>query len=231
LHPVAVLFLLLLALTVLAALVGITGALGRVYRGPRRLAAAAWALAGALPLVLYAGLAVYVLRLSASGQPFPTHIVSDIAHVAVASLMEAQAHRAYRHRLESPRLVMFYDDRVTDPHKDLEAMDRHVATLEAQTGKPLRGKIHWVRGEVFGQRLMAIRGLALGSPQSPADWDTADHPFRLSVDRHELAHGVLHQLQPPDADPPTLLIEGWAEAHSGMTCLKRAELARHSRSL
>jgi hypothetical protein len=71
----------------------------------------------------------------------------------------------------------------------------------------------------------------LGSSQSPADWDTADHPFRLSVDRHELAHGAIHQIQPPDADPPTLLIEGWAEAQAGMTTRKRAQFAKQSRSL
>jgi hypothetical protein len=151
--------------------------------------------------------------------------------MAVASLMEVWAHLAYPHRLESRRLVMFYDDRVTDPRKDLEAMDRHVADLEAVTGKPLRARIHWVRGELFGRRQMAIRGLALGSSRSPADWDTADRPFGLSVDRHELAHGVVHQLQPPDADAPTLLIEGWAEAHSGMTSRKRAGFARLSRDL
>jgi hypothetical protein len=110
-------------------------------------------------------------------------------------------------------------------------MDRHVAVLEEITGQPLRAKIYWVRGELFGRRQMAIRGLVLGGSHSPADWVTADHPFGLSVDRHELAHGVVHQIQPPDADPPTLLIEGWAEAHSGMTAQKRAELAKHSRGL
>ncbi len=77
---------------------------------------------------------------------------------------------------------------------------------------------------------MAIRA-ATGSSQSPADWDTADHPFRLSVDRHELAHGVVHQLQPAVADAPTLLIEGWAEAHSGKTSQRRAEFAKQSRGL
>src|SRR5262249_37083893 len=161
------------------------------------------------------GLAAYTLRLAATGQSFPRNIVSDIAGMAVASLLEGQAHLAYPHRLESRRLVMFYDGRVTGPHRDLEAMDQHVAALEALTGKPLRDRIHWVRGELLGRRQFAIRGLVLGSSQSPADWDTADHPFGLSVDHHELAHGVMHQLQPPDADPPTLLIEGWAEAHAG----------------
>jgi hypothetical protein len=231
LHPAALPFALLLAVTLLAALVGTAGGLWRLVRGPRRRSAAAWALVCFLPLGFWTGLAVYTLRLAATGEAFPKNVCSDLAGMGVASLMEGQAHVAYPHRLESQRLVMFYDDRVREPQKDLEAMDRHVAALETATGKPLRGKIHWVRGEVFGRRQMAIRGLVLGSSQSPADWDTADHPFRLSVDRHELAHGVVHQVQPPGADPPTLLIEGWAEAHSGMTAQKRADFAMHSRSL
>jgi hypothetical protein len=208
LHPVALLFGLLLAFILLAALVGTAGGLWRVCRGPCRRAAAAWALMCSLPLGLWTALAVYALRLAATGQSFPKNIFSDIAGMAVASLMEDQSHLTYPHRLESERLVMFYDDRVTDARRDLKEMDRHVASLERVTGKALRAKIHWVRGEVFGRSRMAIRGLVLGSSQSPANWDTADHPFRLSVDRHELAHGVVHQLQPPVADAPTLLIEG-----------------------
>jgi hypothetical protein len=51
------------------------------------------------------------------------------------------------------------------------------------------------------------------------------------VDRHELAHAVIHQLGPAGCDPPTLLVEGWAEAHAGMTIRKRAEWARQSRAL
>ncbi len=231
LHPAAFLFALLLAVTLLAALVGTTSVQWRLLRGPRRRAAAAWGLACFLPLGLWMGLAVYTLRLATTGQSFPQNLCADLAGMAVASLMEGQAQVAYPHRLESQRLVMLYDDRVTDPHRDLEAMERHVAALEALTGQPLRAKIHWVRGEVFGRRQMAIRGLVLGSSHSPADWDTADHPLRLSVDRHELAHGVIHQLQPPDADAPTLLIEGWAEAQASMTFQKRAEFAKESRML
>jgi hypothetical protein len=231
LHPAYFLLALLLALTAMSALAGTGSTLWHVARGPRCPAAAACSFVGLVPLALWAALAAHIVRLASTGQSFSGNVVADIARVGLASLMEGQAQLAYPHRLESQRLFMFYDDRVTDPHKDLEAMDQHVAALEAETGKPLRMKIHWVRGEVFGRGRMAILGLALGSSYSPADWDTADHPFRLSVDRHELAHAVVHQVQPPDADPPTLLIEGWAEAHSGMTSQKRAELAKHSRGL
>jgi hypothetical protein len=231
LHRVVIPFLLLLVATLLASLTGTAGGMWRVVRGPRRRAATAWGLACFVPLGFWTGLSVYTLRLKATGQSFPKHVFSDIASTASATVMEGQVRLAYPHRQESQRLVMFYDDRVTDPHKDLEAMDRHVADLEAVTGQPLRAKIHWVRGEVFGVGKMAIRGLCLGSSRSPADEETADDPDRMSLDRHELAHGVVHQLQPPEADPPTLLIEGWAVAYSGVTPRKLAEWAIHSRAL
>src|SRR5262249_35042569 len=70
---------------------------------------------------------------------------------------------------------------------------------------------------------------ALGSDRSPDDWDTADHPDSLSVDRHELAHAVLHQRLAPDADPPALLSEGWAESQSGPSPARLALGAVESR--
>jgi hypothetical protein len=229
-HPWALLFLLLLVLTLVAALGGVVLALARVVRGPRRLGASAWGLVCLLPLGLWAALGAYVLHLVSSRQT-PKNVLTNTASLAVASLMELQARYAYPHRLESERLVMFYDDRVTDPHRDLEAMDQHVAQLEALTGRPLRGKIHWVRGQLLGQQRLALGNLVLGSSRSPVDWETADHPDRVSEDRHELAHAVMHQLQPPDTDAPTLLIEGWAESQAGMTASKRAEWAKQSRDL
>jgi hypothetical protein len=229
-HPSAVLFLLLLVLTLLAALGGLIIALARVVRGPRRLAASAWGVFCLLPFCLWAALGAYVLHLASSGQT-PKNALTQTASVAIASLMELQARYTYPHQMESERLVMFYDDCVTDPQRDLEAMDHHVAQLEALTGKPLRGKIYWIRGESLGQQRMAFGSLVLGSSRSPLDWETADHPDRLSEDRHELAHAVIHQMQPPDTDAPTLLIEGWAESQAGMTAAKRAEWARQSRDL
>ena len=230
LHPWSHLFLFLLAVTTLAALCGLVISLWRVVRGPQRLGAAACGLGCVLPVGLGVALGAYVLHLVASAST-PKNTLTRIARMAIASLMELEAAYTYPHRMESERLVMFYDDRVTEPRRDLEAMDRHVAGLEELTGAPLRAKIYWVRGELLGQRLMAIAGLALGSARSPTDWETADHPDRLSEDRHELAHAVVHQLEPADADAPTLLIEGWAEAHAGMTAQKQAEWARRSRAL
>jgi hypothetical protein len=224
------LFLLLLALTILAALGGLACALWQIARGPRRLGALAWGFVCLLPVGLWAALAVYVLHLASSART-PKNTLTHIAGMAVTSLMELEAKYTYPHRMESERLVMFYDDRLTNPQRDLQAMDGHVAELETITGTPLREKIHWARGELLGQRRMAFGGVALGSSSSPANWETADHPNRLSEDRHELAHAVIHQLQPAGSDAPTLLIEGWAETHNGMTSQTRADGARQSHAL
>ena len=155
--------------------------------------------------------------------------------MAAAAVMEAEAARTFPYRMESKRLVMFYDERIRSPQSDLEEMDRHVASLETLTGKPLREKIHWVRGKILGRGRIAMRGLALGSTESP-EGKAGTHEFGpdfgpLYLDRHELAHAVIHQLQPPDADAPTLLIEGWAESQSGMNPKRMGQVAIHSREL
>ncbi len=230
LHPWSLLFLLLLTVTVLAALCGLVCAVWRVARGPSRLGALGWGFVSFFPVGVWAALGAYLLHLQASHST-PKNTLTNVAYMGVASLMELQARHAYPHRMESERLVMFYDDRVTDPQRDLEAMEKHVSELEALTGTPLREKIYWVRGELLGQRTAAFGNLALGSWRSPVNWETADHPDRVSEDRHELAHAVIYQLQPADSDAPTLLIEGWAEAHAGMTPQKRAEWAKQSRAL
>jgi hypothetical protein len=231
LHPAVLPFLLLLAATVLAALTGMAWCAWWLIYGPRRRGAAAWGLICLLPLAFWGALSFRALRMVERAEGFRGDFFSNIARMAAATLMEGEARRAYPFWLESPRLVMFYDERIREAQRDLEAMDRYVASLEELTGKPLREKIHWVRGGIFGREKLAIRGIALGSSQSPTNWNSADHPWKLSLDRHELAHAVVHQLQPPGSNPPSLLIEGWAESHAGMTPQKLGELAMHSRGV
>ncbi len=212
LHPHGVLFLLLLGLTFGAALGALARGLWRLVRGPRRAAAVAWTLVALVPAVVYGLLGAYAATRWRNRQ-VPHNLPFTLAKMAGASLMEGQAACFYPHRLETQRLVMFYGDGVLDPQNDAEAMDRHLAHLEALTGKPLRAKVHWVRGSLLGMRYLSFYGLALGSSGKAA-----------AVDRHELAHAVLYQQCEPDSDPPTLLLEGWAESQSveGRTLAKNA---------
>jgi hypothetical protein len=232
LHPYSLLFLVLLLLTILSTLFNVIYGFWRLLRGPKRRRVAGLMAVGLAPALLWLALVAHGMRVlqrhdTSQGQLW------GIMSQAMASVMELQLEytSSYPHRLESEHLVMWYDARVTFPDRDIQAMDNHVSRLMQMTGVPLRAKIYWVRGELAGKSRMAIFGLALGSSTSPSDWESADHPDYLSLDRHELAHAVLHQRYQPDTDPPTLLVEGWAESQSGLKREKLAFFALHSRKL
>ncbi len=203
LHPNFVLFVCLVAVTLCSSLATLFLGLWRFARGPDRRRAIGWTAVGILPLVGWGALTGYALRCSerryVPHNP-PMILMARLGH----NLMEGQAVCFYPHRMESKRVVMFYDDQVSDPKKDLEAMDEHVARLEALLELPLRSKIYWVRGPLLGRSGLCCNGIALGSNQSPTDY----------LDRHELAHAVIYQQYGPDTDPPTMLGEGWAESQS-----------------
>ena len=229
LHPWGGPLLVLFAVALLASLGGLARGVVRLLRGPRRGPALAWTSFTLLPCGMWAALGGYAAAEAARGNS-PRNLPFRLAAVAAASLMEVQAGHAYPHRLESERLVMFYGDGVAEPEADLEAMERHVARLEALTGTPLRGKIHWVRGGLLGRGRMALCGLALGSERGPAAWDAKRDGGWPSLDQHELAHAVLHQRYKPETDPPTLLVEGWAESQSGPDAPRLARRALDSRA-
>jgi hypothetical protein len=182
-------------------------ALGGLYgiaRGPRRLAALALVIGGGTPMVLWTLLVVYMLYMPwRGGMPFNT--IQNVGSLAAADLMTLHAGLRYAHRRESNRLVMYYGDPVDRPDEDLVAMDAHLARLETVLGQQQHSKIVWVRGSALGRNREANRGVAIGSPASPAG----------ALDRHELAHAFIYQFTRPDTDPPTVLIEGWAVAQQG----------------
>jgi hypothetical protein len=157
---------------------------------------------------------------SSSNRYSPTNAPYRFASLFGAAVMGWQVQRQYPNRLESTRLVMFYDT-LQRPEYDLKALDAHVARMETLLGQPLREKIWWVRGALFGRAGVSFLGLSLGSEISPAT--------NGNLDRHELAHGVIEQLRPPNADPPAFIIEGWAEAQSGATISELADQAVLSR--
>jgi hypothetical protein len=200
-HPYALLFLGLMALTFGSAFVVLACGLWCSARGPQRRSALAWLLVGLLPALCWAALGGHVARCHRT-RNHPNNLPFRLVKFAAAHLMELQAWYLYPHHLETARLVMFYDDRVADPEGDAAAMNRHLARMEKLTGKSLRAKVYWVRGRLLGMNGFCNRGIVCGSSESPAAAGT--------LDRHELAHAVLSQHEAPDTDPPTLLSEGWA---------------------
>src|SRR5262249_8780621 len=92
---------------------------------------------------------------------------------------------------------------------------------------PLRAKVYWVRGRLRLLDLgsLSVHGIALGSGESPDDWDTGG-----TLDRHELAHAALDEYGAYDADPPYVLHEGWAESQSGVGSAVLARRALEQRA-
>jgi hypothetical protein len=187
-------------------------AVGRVLRGAVRLVrvrprlAVAGLLLGLAPAGLLSWPLAYAARVSADRYS-PHDQLFNFSTVFGAAVMHIEARRVYPYRRESQRLVMLYGDSVRTPAEDLQAMDAHVARLETQLGRKLREKIWWIRGSVFGREGVSFLGLSLGSSEGPS--------AGIYVDKHELAHGVIAQFVLAESDPPAVLIEGWAEAHSG----------------
>ncbi len=223
LHPVFWPFALLLLLALLAAIVALRLIAWRLERGWRD----AWLWTAAIVLAgpLFAAPFVSALR-AWSDRNVPHGHLGNVAMVAGATLMEAQAAYGYPRRLETERLTMFYHNLLA-PAADAAAMERHVAELEAKLGRPLRAKIHWVRGSLIGQGNLSFLGLALGSAASPADWSG----YESHLDRHELAHAVITQQRPVTADPPMLLHEGWAESQCGLSSEQLAQAALRQREM
>ena len=137
----------------------------------------------------------------------PNNLPMNLAKVMGVTLMRLEASIEYPNRLETERLVMFYD-RLDHPREDADAMDRHLAAMETTLGGSLRGKVFWIRGSLpkLGLNGLSTNGLALGSDTSPTDWQSY-----VGLDRHELAHAALDQFRSPGADPPYVLHEGWAQ--------------------
>src|SRR5262249_19343801 len=149
LHPSALLFLALLLAAVVSSLVALVRCYRRVARGPRRGAALVWFAAALAPLVLVVSWLKYIFD-AVGRQDAPNTLPWRLAMVAVASLMEGQAAWAYPQRQETEHLVMLHDG-VAAPQADVEEMERHVVRLERLLDRPLRGKIHWVRGRLLGR--------------------------------------------------------------------------------
>jgi hypothetical protein len=178
--------------------------LARAARGPRRRAALAWAVIGVAPVLLAALLVGYMFY-ERGRKNLPNTQAHKVGRTAAVSLLKWDARVRYPHRRETDRLVMYFDDQVTDPAGDAAALDGHLARLEGVLGRPQRARIHWVRGPALGMRGMSIHSVALGTAASPAGW----------ADRHELAHSFLYQFSDPWSEPPMLLLEGWAMAVDG----------------
>ena len=228
-HPHYLPLCLLFAGLGVSTFVALLGCLWRFAQGPRRVRAAILAVVAVLP----AGFWVYVgvtAQRNHQRRWVPNTFAMRLAQVMGAAFMRADVDLRYRHRLESKRLVMFYDprnpehpERVDRPERDLAVMDEHLARLEQMLGGTISSKVYWIRGRALGLEYLSFHGLSLGSAWSPE----VGGPYR--GDRHELAHAALDSFRVPGSDPPYLLHEGWAMSQCGDGWLELARAAADSR--
>ncbi len=122
-----------------------------------------------------------------------------------AALFAAWTEFAYEPHSTSPKLVMFFTPPLTgQDRQSYAAMLMQLHEWEHTTKVSLTEPIHWVRGPFLGgvlrARHFALKGIAFGSLQELPD---------ARLDRHELAHAFAAQMG--RGQPPSLLVEGWAE--------------------
>jgi hypothetical protein len=192
-------FILFARIGILAGLFGFLRGLLFAILGPRRRSRFQVGFLSLLPVILWGLLAAYLI-LNQNRRYVPYNFVHLLGRFMGLGTMELHARYGYPHRIESERLVMFYDDRISDPQGDLKLLDDHLRDLEERTGRRLRGKPWLVRGRTLGFGSVCGHGLAMGSDRSPAG----------SLDRHELGHAFINSILGVRIDPPFLLVEGWA---------------------
>ncbi len=212
-HPPVLPIMALFALLAASALSLLVAGWWRLIRGPRRAQALAWLLMGLAPLGFVAGHAMYGLKVALSRQldlKLPLRMVIPIGE----SVLELIAGFSYPERTIGERVVMISSPLPEEVAREQVAMmDRHIEAVESRLGRTSTRRAYWVRGPVLGLEGRAVHAVCLGSrpDEGPPDFDGLTH-----VDRHEIAHVVLSQFGTMDVEPPAVLIEGWADANSGM---------------
>src|SRR5262249_12449276 len=145
-------------------------------------------LVGAAPLWFLAGFFHYGLEV-VSGQKLPMNVAIRLLAPLAQSLLDLDARLEYPQRTAGEKVVM-----ISPPMPEAEAraqvaaMARHVGALEARLNRKIPGRIHWVRGPMFGIGRRSIIGMCMGT--RPGD-ESPDAEGLCRTDRHEVAHCVL----------------------------------------
>jgi hypothetical protein len=186
----------------------------QLIRGPRRVCALSVLLLGLAPLGFFAGHMMYGFNLANSRQLDLNLPLKSLIPVGDA-VLDLVARFCYPKRTVGERVEMISAPLPEETARQQVAMmDRHIRELESRLGRTGQRRVYWVRGPLFGLGGKAIDSLCLGSR---TDEPSADPASLTTLDRHEVAHVVLSQFCPMDIQPPALLVEGWAEANSGIT--------------
>jgi hypothetical protein len=222
-HPHYLPLCLLYLAMVVSTLLGLVCGFWRIVRGPQRTQAMILFVVTIIPVGFWANVGITAQR-NFQQRWQPNTFTMNVAKVMGVTFMRAAVDLKYCDRLETNRLVMFYND-LNTPEQDLAAMDQHLARLEELLGGRMTPKVFWIRGSLprIGVSWLSVHGMSFGSDFSPE----AIEQYR--GDRHELAHAALDRFRVPGSDPPCLLHEGWAMAQCGDGSVELAQEAANER--
>jgi hypothetical protein len=216
----------LLLVEVIAASALAIGGLWRLIRGPGRQTALRYLLLGLAPPAFLASHFLYGLSVG-YGRQFDINWSIKLLMPLGESFFDLIVRYPYPERTAGEKVVMIARPLPT-ARAQVDAMDRHIASMEARLGRPMRGKVHWVRGPILGLDAKAIYGMCMASAPGQRLWPT-DAEGLTNLDRHEVAHVAIASICPVTLNPPALLSEGWAEANSGQGPVELADRAIRAR--
>ncbi len=212
LHPQGFLFVSFLVIQIIgsAAVAAVGAAQFARWRTPLR--TVAWILLGIAPLLFDITVLSFAFRVSEMRAVEPRLLsVGRIASVAAAAMADVEARFRYQNRFAGRHVVMWCD-RIDEARADVEAMDRHIDRMEAVLNRECTSKVHWIRGPLLDQEPCYFHGICIGSLPGAVLENGIELPRE---DLHEAAHFVIEHLCSSIPEPPSILVEGWAEAQSG----------------
>lgn len=168
-----------------------------------------WFLIGIFPVLL---IGVYAVErrdaFYLDDQRDNSHVVHRVGSLVASSLLEMNSWWQFSHGTDGTYVRLYEHTNLSNASELVSKMDKHVETMANRLGQlPPTTTISWVRDDIIG-----IEGLASGP------WaicrDEEDFEELQYLDKHEVAHALIFSLSGPDQNPPTLLVEGWAESQS-----------------
>jgi len=163
------------------------------------------------PTLLFVGRLHLTRQKLSSRQDTRIGMFERVLGVWAASFVDVHARIDLPYRVEGEHVVLLHNHDLTAEqlHRLVDQADAYIAELNERLGvAPPGRRVSWARGKMLGFQGRALREWAI----CPDEEGTPEKLMRL--DRHEIAHVVIHMHCGPDTDPPLLLVEGWAEAVS-----------------
>lgn len=178
----------------------------RILRGPDRFGAICGLVIGLIPSLFWPTYFAEIYWRAESRQSIPGPWLTGPIAMVASNIADAEV--AYRYpRKEVGEHVTLIDQGDPENARALvDSMESHIQSLCRILKSDLHRPVYWVRGGLLGTRGKSFAGWAI--------CDSSIDSKVNQLDRHEVAHAVIHLMSEPTTHPPTLLVEGWAEYQS-----------------